>query len=462
MKLSKANKDKGKKTQIQFKRGNKLSLSIETLSEEGHGVALTKGFEFRVAGAAPGDQIEARISHISPHKKVVWADLIKAYYRGDDFIRPTCHHAAPTRGKCGGCPLMHLTNDSQNYFKLQQVNRALTDLIDNHKIKLNSASPTLGYRNRAHFVVTANANKRIRLGSYEPRSHRVARMDGCQTARPIISDTAKWLETTLTEKNIPVYPQKDGLRYLTLRANHQKKLLVELIHNGNKPKWLKPLVLILSQRQEILGISASVNESTGNAMRVAPARALHGADCLPEKVGKITLWASADSFTQLHSDMAVKIYQRAAEWAGSVKNIWDLYCGIGGFGLTLAASKNKSVLLKGAESHPAAVAFAKKSALTNKLKGIFKVSDLSKGWPDFMPLQDPPDIILVNPPRRGLDGPVLEALGKCKTPVIYMSCNPHSFARDVKQLQKSGRTLKKVEAFDMLPQTRHVELLGLL
>ena len=179
---------------------------------------------------------------------------------------------------------------------------------------------------------------------------------------------------------------------------------------------------------------------------------------MSEAVGAITLQMAAASFSQLNSETAAAMYQAAAERVAGSRVIWDLYCGLGGLGLT-AALGQKGVRLYGADLIGSSLVLAREAVEREGVRGVFEEVDfrqrVSLNWPE-------PDAILVNPPRRGLDRGVMELLKRRKSErIVYMSCNPESFARDAGELVAANYALHSVDAYDMLPQTTHVELLGL-
>jgi tRNA/tmRNA/rRNA uracil-C5-methylase (TrmA/RlmC/RlmD family) len=207
----------------------------------------------------------------------------------------------------------------------------------------------------------------------------------------------------------------------------------------------------------IVGVSVSVNGSTGNAIRVAPSLQVLGRDTIEEPVGPIVLNMAASSFSQLNSETTAKMYEEAAKSVAKAKVVWDLYFGLGGLGLTVV-QQEKTTDLYGADLAGSSIDLARVAAGRAGVKAHFEAFDLrerfSLKWPD-------PEVIVVNPPRRGLDEAVLALLKESPVKqIIYMSCNPNSFARDARTLVDSNFNLLKVDAYDMLPQTMQVELLG--
>lgn len=322
--------------------------------------------------------------------------------------------------------------------------------------------PRTGYRNRTDLVAAEIGGKLV-LGAYKTRSHDVVETRACRILRQPLSRVVDCIVKQANQNRVPAYrstPQYAGaLRYVSFFANQDGDVLVDLVcksANGAPPEWLKRLAHGLKTLKNICGVSYSLNDSPHNAIRIAPSQTIWGLERLPEKHGNITTFFSASGFTQLNTDVAAKIYGCARDWLTSKPAIlWDLYCGAGAFGRTIQPYK----ALYGAEFSAQAIESAKFAARDDSFKTCFEVLDLEKTWPEHWPQ---PDVIVVDPPRKGLSMSVMTRLMQSHVPVIlYMSCNPESFARNIAVMDKVF-VLERIEAFDMMPQTKHVEVLGLL
>jgi 23S rRNA (uracil1939-C5)-methyltransferase len=447
---------------MKLRRGTELEITPERLDHQGRGQATHEQGPLLLPGAAPGDRALATVEHID-RKKNHFLRVQRILERGPHSRKPPCHHAAPLRGSCGGCPLMHLDAQAQ----LQLKRDALEATLQAHGLQVEpgwfAAPQPLGYRNRSHFIPARTGAGKARLGSYAPRSHDVAWMSGCQVVRPAIAELASDLEAMLDDLAVPLDGGPQALRSVTLRADPDGLLLVDLVLYSQAPGWLPQLTDALMRRSRVLGVCASVNESSGNALRTGPSRLLAGQRSLHEPVGALSLWLDAASFSQLNSEVAAQIYQSAARMGEQAGSVLDLYCGVGGLGLNLArhrAQQGQSTQVFGVESIERAVELARLNAQDTGLEAAFEVADLSQAVPATAPQAQ---LVVVNPPRRGLHAPVLEYLEGCQAQrLIYMSCNPETFARDVARLKGAGWRLETLEAYEMLPQTLHTELLGLL
>jgi 23S rRNA (uracil-5-)-methyltransferase RumA len=441
------------------------ALRVEGIDEQARGVATIGARVALIPGAAPGDVVDATIIATSQHTPALHARLDRVIERGSSHAAPPCPHAAPTRGQCGGCPAMHLTPDAQRDLKLGGLQRAL----EAHGVAARIPAPSwhdapaqLGYRNRAHYVPARDDAGAAYLGGFAPRSHAVVDTRGCLIVRPAIDAAAGAISPLLDAHDVPLHPQPDALRHVTLRAAPDGRWVAELVLNAASPAWLAPLTAAIMALPGAVGVSCSLHDQPGNAIRVAAATLLAGVDALDEPLATsppLTVSLTADGFFQLNAEVAAQMYSLAHEGRGDAPRaavIWDLYCGVGGLGLVAAMAHGAALF--GAESHARSVEQARLHAARHDVSATFEVIDLAKNsaytsWPA-------PDLILVNPPRRGLDQLVLAALREQRGQLTYMSCNPVSFARDAAALLDAGWIMQALHAFDMLPQTTHVELLS--
>jgi 23S rRNA (uracil1939-C5)-methyltransferase len=440
-----------------MKRGHAIEVEVESLSDEALGVAYCDGLALFIYGAVPGDRVVAVVEDISSHKPVAWCRVKEVVARGPGFATPPCSRAAPVLGRCGGCPTMHMASELQDKWKHNRVTTTLEELGIVADVGWHGATTKLAYRNRANFVPKRTDKGEVVLGSFAPRSHDVVWMKDCKTVRPCIAGVTDYLETVLTKNKVPIHPRPGGLRYVTLRGSSTGEVLVELVVNAEPATWLDAVSVDLRTAESIVGVSRSVNASSGNTIRVAPSSLLFGQETIKEPVGPLMLDMAASSFSQLNSEMTAEIYGAVANHIVKAEVVWDLYCGLGGLGLTVA-HREKTADLYGADLAGASIDLARTAAEREGANAHFEGVDLSErfslNWPD-------PEVIIVNPPRRGLDRAVLELIKESPaTQLFYMSCNPRSFARDTRILVDADFKLSQIDAYDMLPQTIHVELLG--
>ncbi len=440
-------------------KGSEAVGVVSALGANGEGIVVeANGFQVHLAGVLPGEEVRYRVTQRSQHSAQGWGEVRAVSQRSPAFVKPPCHHAAPLRGQCGGCPLMHLDATAQAAWKAEQVGQALqAQGLAPELSQAHGAPQGLAYRNRCNYVVCRRPQGGVRLGSFAPRSHQVADMDGCLVLLPHLAEVARKLRSLLVELAVPVAPEGEGLRYVTVVGNPAGESLIELISSSAAPSWLPALSDLLRSISGVVGASHGVNASPGNSIRAeGPVALLWGREHIDLPLGRLVAPIRPSAFFQLNHAVAGAIYARIAALLQPMGCLWDLYCGVGSIGLNVAPQGH----LFGAEAAPEAVALAQAAAARLGQPATFVACDLRQGLPQGWPT---PDAIVVNPPRRGVDPALLAELAAAKAaPIVYMSCNPSTFARDARVLVDAGYRLSAVEIFDMLPQTGHVEVLGRL
>jgi 23S rRNA (uracil1939-C5)-methyltransferase len=383
------------------------------------------GTTLHVAGGAPGELVEARIDHRSPHRPDAWGTITSILEPSADRVTPAC----PSYGPCGGCRLEHLAYPAQVAWK-SSLSRALL------KMETDECVPSplpYGYRNREKRVFAVLGGKKV-LGAYLPRSHEVVDLAGCRVSQPPLDEVAT-----------AIAPQLENTRYVILRVNHLGQVLVMVVTADRTPPQLE-------LPKEVVGLVQNVNSSTGNVLVGEETIPLEGATFLEDRVNDVRLHLSPTAFFQVNREIASRIYSDALEWAeldGS-ERVLDVYCGVGGLALTMAP-RAKQVL--GIEAHAPSIEDAQKSAALNQTKNAhFRVGDAAE-------LDEKADVVILNPPRKGCSPRLLQKLEAER--LLYVSCYPETLARDLEILKPRYR-VERVRPYDMLPQTPHVELLARL
>lgn len=441
-----------------------FEMRVDHIGADGLGVGQSHEGRVSVPGVGAGDIVEVEIEHKSPHQSHAWGRVRQIIARGGDYTRPVCHHAAPIRGRCGGCALMHLTGQAQAQAKHRFVEDALKEFPGYHRqddlqrVPGNDESG-LHYRNRAIYTAFRPNQGRIHLGSRAFGGAGFAKMDGCKVNDPVVESIAAHLTEILNARDIPLYPARSGLRYVMIRANQRGDALIELICAQKEPGWMASVVALLREHPNVRGVLSSVNRHKGNAFRAEDPRVVWGDQTLDEQLGKISLRMTIDSFFQLNATVAAHMYGAAAYYTRDARVIWDLYCGVGGLGIHLAHGR-KDARLYGTEITESAVHLARYNAQQNGVQGHFQTSNLRRGAPHKWPK---PDLIAVNPPRRGLDDAVKKLLVDVRPrQIVYMSCSPASLQEDLRTICNAGYRIEWHGGWDMLPQTQHVEALVVL
>lgn len=433
-------------------------VSVTALDRDGAGTAHIDGLELTVGGVTPGDEVSVRIVARSEHADRGWAEVVEVHSRGPTYETPPCRRGEFGGGQCGGCAMQHVAADAQLQWKRSTVAQHLKGVWQGD-VEIFASPEQWRYRNRSNFAVFRDGGGNVRLGSFQPRSREGARMDHCQIVRRELEQARHAIEEVMRNGMYPVhYRGEQGIRWVSARSGSDGTVLVEVITSGDRDS-VTGLALEVGALDGVAGVFISHNTLPGNAVRDELPIHIVGRPTVEEKVGPLTIPLGPATFFQLNTAVAGQMYQRAAEYIGDARRVVDLYCGVGGIGLTWALGA-PGRRVEGAEYSGESVAVARQVSANAGISSVFNELDLGRAVPNTTAGAD---VVVVNPPRRGLDRTVVAALvGTHASRVVYMSCSPESFARDVAVLKRSGWALRAIEAHDMLPQTAHVELIALL
>ncbi len=365
--------------------------------------------------------------------------------------------------RCPGCPWVGRPYDEQLAAKQRRVLTALTtalpDLPRTVVAPITPAPEPSGYRVQAKLMV-GTTSRGLVLGLYEPGSHRIADARCCPLHHPLLRRAIRGLSDALASERVPIHGHgRTGVRYALLRASvAANRVLVTLVSSRTPLPNAARVAHRLRRVVPLAGLLVNENRTAGNVILGARTEAIVGEATLPERYGAVVLAAGPTAFVQANTRMAAMIYAAIAAAAelDTRSRALDLYCGVGGIALTLARSAG-SVL--GVEEVAAAVDAARANAARAHATHARFVAGLVE---DVLTAQgEPADVVTMNPPRKGCGPKVARALARlAPRRVLYLSCNPDSFARDAAELVVGGFRLVAVRPFDLLPQTDHVELLG--
>ncbi|MBN2645505.1 MAG: 23S rRNA (uracil(1939)-C(5))-methyltransferase RlmD [Desulfuromonadaceae bacterium] len=437
------------------------SVVIEHLNSDGVGTLREDSKEVWVAGSLPGEKVLVAIEHEGQHRRI--GHLLKVQQPSRARIKPPCALAP----RCAGCPIIHMNYTEQGHFKNELIQRALSlypNLSSLQPGEIWSATKPLGYRTTAKLALAKVGGKAL-VGLYQRGSHRVIDLSDCPQHHPLINRIAQALREEIEKQDLHVYNpinRRGLLRYLAVRVSPTyNKALVTLVCSERNyremthlAKWLKKKV------PEIVGVHQNVNASSGNVIFGPNTFKILGADDLIDQIGDVRLRLSPSSFFQVNHEQAARIYHQVTRWADLKPGMTalDIYCGIGGIALHLAAS---GAHVTGVEINPEAIHNARAAAQMNKLSHCsFITGDASEVMEDLRLDLGSVDVAVINPPRSGCSEDVLGSLVALKpSTLIYVSCNPHSLARDLDYLIRHGYQPCELQPVDMFPQTPHVESL---
>lgn len=425
---------------------------------EGAAVAKINGMTVFVSGGAVGDQCDVKIIKVG--KKLAFGKIEKIIIPSKHRIKPVCVHA----GKCGGCSYQHITYEEELNAKKQKVADALSRIggFKNLDVKITGADEITHYRNKAQFPVGEQDGVPY-TGFYRPRSHDIVRADKCFIVKEIANDIAKCICDWMEKFKIPAYDEskKKGLiRHIYIRTGEiSKEVQVCLITANNKIPNKEELINNLTTSfEQITSIVQNINKRTDNVILGDKTITLWGDDYLQDTLCSNVFKLSPHAFYQVNHAQTEKLYGFALEYANLTgkETVIDLYCGAGT--ITLALSSHAKNII-GVEIVPEAIENAKENAMINGVDNTeFICADAAQAALMLVKRGIKPDVLTVDPPRKGLSEQTIEAILQMNPErIVYISCDPATLARDCKLLCDNSYKIDKVMAVDLFPRTYHIE-----
>lgn len=443
------------------KKNDIVTLTIERTGLAGEGVAHLDGQVVFVAGALPGETCDVQLLKVG--KAAIWGRIHRLHAPSPHRAAPDCPHYP----KCGGCQYRHMTYAAELEAKRTRVEDALRRIGGSEAAVsvILGAENTLRYRNKVQLPVSPGPDG-PKIGFFRARSHDVVDVADCLLQPETASALRAALRDWMVGYEVPAYDEEthQGLiRHLYVRFS-QTHALCCIVANASKLPHEGELADALRQAApELSGVVLSVNQERTNVVLGRETRVLWGRDYLDDTLCGLTFRISVPSFYQVNRDQAEVLYGKALEFAGltGTELVLDLYCGIGTISLVMAKRAGKVI---GAEIVPAAVTDAKANAARNGVTNADFICGDAGTAAQHLAMQGlRPDVICVDPPRKGLSPEVCDAIADMAPgKVVYVSCDPATLARDVKRLGESGYTVQKAVAVDMFPRTAHVESVVLM
>lgn len=505
---------------MEYKKNDIVRLTIEDIGTEGEGIGKIDGFTLFVKDAVVGDQVEAKI--MKAKKNYAYARLEKVISPSPFRVEPKCMY----HRQCGGCQIQALSYEKQLEFKQSKVRNNLlriggfaTELLEKVMEPIVGMDEPYHYRNKAQYPVGTNKDGEIVTGFYAGRTHSIIANTECylgvQGNKEILEIILEYMKTN----NVPAYDEESGrgcVRHVLIRTGFTSgEIMVCLVINGRDKKLCKAgeflpgqadLLRRLSGVEGMTSVSVSINTEKTNVIMGREVHVLWGEPTISDVIHvrdmqkegypltgqELVFKISPLSFYQVNPVQTEKLYSLALEYAGLTgqETVWDLYCGIGTISLFLA---NKAKQVYGVEIVPQAIEDAKENAKRNGITNAeFFVGKAEEVLPEFYERlsrkevqgtdnvcvvqqkstgsnsQDAsdmlhPDVIVVDPPRKGCDEACLQTMLKMQPKrIVYVSCDSATMARDVKLLCEGGYELKRVRAVDQFGHTVHVEVCVLL
>ena len=444
-------------------RGDPLQVSIETATIDGSGVARVDGQVVFVPGALPGERCSVRIAHVG--RSAVFAQLLSVLTPSAHRVDPDC----PYFPRCGGCALRHMDYEQELALKQAHVQSCLTRIGGQtiSALPITGAAQTDGYRNKVQFPVQEQDGRPV-AGFFSGKTHRVIPVRHCRI-QPDCADAIRgavlaWME----QYHLRAYDEQTHtgyIRHIYIRFGAESgQILVCIVANcAQLPKKKQLVAALLAAEPGITTIVFTPNTKKGNTVLGTEFHPLYGDGTITDTLCGLQFRLSAPAFYQVNHAQAERLYEKAVQLAGLTGNetVLDLYCGTGTITLCLARHTKKAI---GVEIVPQAIEDAKFNAAQNGMENAeFFCMDAGQAAKMLADRRIRPDVIVVDPPRKGVSADVIEAI-RTMAPqrVVYVSCDPATLARDLKLLTAAGYTLQTAEAFDLFPRCAHVETVVLL
>lgn len=443
----------------QLRKGGLFTAAVEGYSSEGLGVVRLDGAVVFVPQAVRGETVDLRVTRVM--KTHALGEIVRIHNPSPERAVPDC----PYYGKCGGCDFRHLSYAEELRAKRQRVQDALARLggSDVRVEEILGAKNPDGYRNKCQYPV----GPRGEIGFFQARTHRVVPVDRCLLQPEVCDRTAKAVGTWMKRCKVPAYDEADGrglIRHIYVRTNRRGESLCCVVAAGRKvPREAELAALVLAAAPKTVGVVLNTNTKKGNVILGDQYRTIWGQDFLMDTLCGLEFRLSVPSFYQVNRDQAEVLYGKALEFAALTgeETALDLYCGAGTITLCLAGRVRRVI---GAEIVPAAIRDAEANAERNGVKNAeFFCGDASDTAAMLKAQGLRPDVITVDPPRKGLS-PEVAASAAAMGPerIVYVSCDPATLGRDVKRFAEQGYRAVRAAAVDMFPGTRHVETIVLL
>ena len=465
-----------------------ISLKIEDLGVDGEGIGRYEGMTFFVKDALIGDEIRARITKLKKNY---------GYARVEEIISPSRFRVEPRcelHRRCGGCQIQALAYEQQLVFKQNKVRDSLIriggfapELVDGIMEPIVGMEEPFRYRNKAQFPIGRGKDGKPVAGFYAARTHTIIPVTDCKLE---VRENERILEEVLAyikECHAAPYDENTGkglFRHVLIRYGFTtKELMVCLVINGTKLPAQERLIERLIKIPGMTSISVNHNTKKTNVILGETTECIWGKPYITDYIHlrntgdfscegmAVAHHISPQSFYQVNPVQTEKLYSLALAYAALTgkETVWDLYCGIGTISLFLAQKAGK---VYGVEVVPQAIRDARENAALNQITNAeFFVGKAEEVLPEFYERGGSgdgedmlhPDVIVVDPPRKGCDEKCLTTMLRMQPGrIVYVSCDPATMARDVKRLCEGGYALRKVRAVDQFGNTGHVETVVLL
>ena len=437
-----------------------IELTISDLNNLGNGVGRYEGQVVFVRGALKGDSVRAKV--IKVNKSFAVARLVEIIEPSPDRMSESfC--SAPL--SCGGCVYRHIKYESELELKRAHVKAEFVKagLPGVHVMPVLTTGRVCGYRNKGQYPV-ARVKNGTYAGFYAAKTHNITPAECCSIQNAKFGEILRFVCEFADKNGWSVYDEESGrglLRHVYLRIGERTgQIMLCLVVNGEGLPREKDFAREVSERfSDIVSVIVNENKENTNVVLGKKYRTLYGADGIEDELCGLKFFISPDSFYQVNRDGAELLYSKAAELAdlGGDEILMDLYCGTGTIGLSMA---NKVKKLCGVEIVASAIECAKENAERNGIKNASFICDDAGNKDVILAAAGGvrPDVVVIDPPRKGSTKELVECLSSLGVPrIVYVSCGPDTLARDCVWFSQNGYEIGEVYPVDMFPRTGHVE-----
>ncbi|MBI6012880.1 23S rRNA (uracil(1939)-C(5))-methyltransferase RlmD [Clostridium perfringens] len=435
---------------------------------EGEGIAkIDNKYPIFIEGALKGEKVKVRI--VKVNKNFAYGKLIEVLEPSEERVNPSC----AIYKRCGGCKLQHASYKAQLDFKWDRVKDCVSKIgkLDPTIVKypLGMENPWR-YRNKVQLPIGL-INGEVKIGFFAPRSHDIIDMESCliqdEIGDKVVKLTREWIEKfNIRPYNVDgEYDEKGIVRHIMIRRGFTtNEVMIVLVTNGEKLPHKEEFVdLMVKNIPGIKSIIQNINSKKTNVILGLESKTLWGEDTISDYIGDFRFNISPLSFFQVNPTQTEVLYGKALEYANLTGNeeVFDAYCGTGTITLFLSQKAKK---VYGVEIIPQAIDNAWINAKENKVENVeFFVGESEVVIPDLINKGVKADVVVVDPPRKGCDKKLLDAITNIDAKkIVYVSCDPSTLGRDLKVLEENGYKTLEVQPVDMFPNTAHIENVALL
>ncbi|HAT4275093.1 TPA: 23S rRNA (uracil(1939)-C(5))-methyltransferase RlmD [Clostridium perfringens] len=430
---------------------------------EGEGIAkIDNKYPIFIEGALKGEKVKVRI--VKVNKNFAYGKLMEVLEASEERVNPPC----AIYKRCGGCKLQHASYKAQLDFKWNRVKDCVSKIgkLDPSIVKypLGMEEPWR-YRNKVQLPIGL-INGEVKIGFFAPRSHDIIDMESCliqdEIGDKVVKLTREWIEKfNIRPYNVDgEYDEKGIVRHIMIRRGFTtNEVMVVLVTNGETLPHKEEFVdLMVKNIPGIKSVIQNINSKKTNVILGLESKTLWGEDTISDYIGDFRFNISPLSFFQVNPTQTEVLYGKALEYANLTGNeeVFDAYCGTGTITLFLSQKAKK---VYGVEIIPQAIDNAWINAKENKVENVeFFVGESEVVIPDLINKGVKADVVVVDPPRKGCDKKLLDAITNIDAKkIVYVSCDPSTLGRDLQVLEENGYKTLEVQPVDMFPNTSHVE-----